>query len=82
MKTRSSSVLGMLQLTVRTAEGSGFLGRASSLIRDLPDVVRVRVDEPRGMLEIVYERPAPGLLRHIHEALRVAHCEPVAGKAF
>ena len=80
MNPNERSELAMLKLSVRDGSDADYLERAAGQIRQLPRVTRVRADIRVGLIEIVFEYPAEGLLRQIHGALQSAHCEIVAGR--
>ncbi len=73
--------MGMIRLVVRADCTPDCLRRAGELVRQIPVVARVRTDEPSRQLEILFCRPAPGLLREIHLALKAAATELLAGKS-
>jgi hypothetical protein len=72
----------MLKLTMSGARGEDHLWRTAELLQQLPGVLRVRVECDRDQIEIIFRYPAEGLLRSVHETLRAAGTEVVAGKSF
>lgn len=76
-----SSEVGMLKLTVSSRRDEDYVWRTAELLQQLPGVLRVRVECSHDLIEIIYQCPATGLLRSIHEALHAAGNGVVAGKA-
>lgn len=76
----SVSKLGMLKLTINPLRDDEYVRRVVELIQRVPGVVRVRADQPTSQIEIIYRQPVEGLLRLIHEILRMAGGEIKAGQ--
>ena len=62
----------MLTLEMCAAADVDYLNLAAALIRELPRVLRVRVDLDAWRLEILYRDAPAGLLQEIHMALLTA----------
>ena len=76
------SAVGMLRLSVRPGHPPDYIRRASITLQALPGVLRVRVEQASNEIEIIFHHPTEGLLRSVHQALRQAGSEIIAGKAF
>ena len=72
----------MLTLAVCASADVDYLNLAAALIRDLPRVLRVRVDLDARRLEILYRDAPGGLLQEIHAALLTASRELPALRAY
>lgn len=70
----------MMRFTLREDGDTDFLGRAAEQILQLPSVLRVRTDPARQEIEIVFKRPAEGLLRQVNNALQAVGTEMTASK--
>ena len=68
----------MLTLAMCPDADVNYVNLAAALIRELPRVVRVRVDLDARRLEILYQDSTAGLLQEIHAALLVAGGELLA----
>ena len=62
----------MLTLMLCMSADVDYLNLAAALIRELPRVLRVRVDLDARRLEILYRDAPGGLLQEIHAALLAA----------
>ena len=60
---------GTMTLTLCRSADVNYLNLAATLIRELPRVLRVRVDFNARRLEILYQDAPVGLVREIHTAL-------------
>ena len=80
MMTNERSDYRMLRLAVEGADVD-YLNVAAALIRELPRVLRGRVDLDARQLEILHEHPVAGLIQKIHFALLTAGSELVALRA-
>ena len=78
--TTQVSEVGMMRFTLREDGDTDFLGRAAEQILQLPSVLRVRTDPARQEIEIVFKRPADGLLRQVNNALQAVGTEMTASK--
>ena len=72
----------MLLLEMCASADVDYLNLAAALIRDLPRVLRVRVDLDARRLEILYRVSSGGLLQEIHTALLTAGGEMAALRAY
>ena len=77
---RQVDEVGMMRFTLREDGETDFLGRAAGAIRQLPGVLRVRMNPARQEIEIVFKQPAEGLLRQVNNALRSVGTEMIASK--
>ena len=59
----------MLTLVLGESAEVDYMNIAAAMIRDLPQVLRVRVDLDAHSLEILHQQPSRGLLQAIHLAL-------------
>jgi hypothetical protein len=64
--------VGMMTLAVSEKADLEFLSRVAEPVRALPQVLRVRVVPERAQLEVMFQQPAPELLRRIHRVLQAA----------
>ena len=71
--------MGMMWLAVSEQTDPGFLSRVVAQLQLLPQVSRVWVVPEQAQLEVIFQQPAPELLRQIHRALQVLRQEPVPG---
>jgi hypothetical protein len=78
--TTQVSEVGMMRFTLREDGDTEFLGRVAEQILQLPSVLRVRINPARQEIEIVFKRPADGLLRQVNNALQAAGTEMTASK--
>ncbi|MGD0059119.1 MAG: hypothetical protein ABSD58_06840 [Verrucomicrobiia bacterium] len=78
--TTQVSEVGMMRFTLREDGDTDFLGRAAEQILQLPSVLRVRTNPARQEIEIVFKRPADGLLRQVNNALQTVGAEMTASK--
>ena len=78
----TTSKLGMLKLTVSPVRDPEYIRRVVEQIQQLPGVVRGRADHTTSQIEVMFQQPTTGLLRSIHEVLRTAGTEVVAGKTY
>ena len=78
--TTQGSEVGMMRFTLREDGDTDFLGRAAEQILQLPSVLRVRTNPARQEIEIVFKRPAEGLLRQVNNALQTVGTEMAASK--
>ena len=62
----------MLTLEIGASADVDYLNLAAALIRELPRVLRVRVDLEARRLEILYRVTPGGMLQEIHAALLLA----------
>jgi len=72
----------MLTLTLCISADVDYLNLAAALIRELPRVLRVRVDLDARRLEILYRVVPDGMLQEIHAALLTASREMPALRAY
>jgi hypothetical protein len=79
MNNIKSPEVKLLQLPLCPEAGTNYLVMAATLIRDLPFVIRVRVDQRQYRLEILYTFASQGVMQQIHQCLLVAgeHMTPV-----
>ncbi len=70
----------MMRFTLREDGDTEFLGRVAEQILQLPSVLRVRTNPARQEIEIVFKRPADGLLRQVNNALQAVGTEMTASK--
>ena len=71
-----------LELALGTGLDVDYINVAAAMIRELPGVLRVRVELDAGKLEILHQHPQPGLLSAIHSALLTAGSEIAALRAY
>ena len=72
----------MLLLEMCKSADVDYLNLAAALIRELPRVLRVRVDLDARRLEILYRVAPGGMLQEIHTALLAAGREMPALRAY
>ena len=72
----------MLTLEMCASADVDYLNLAAAMIRELPRVLRVRVDLDARRLEILYLTAPGGLLQEIHTALLAAGREMPALRAY
>lgn len=72
----------MLTLAVGASADVDYLNLAAALIRELPRVLRVRVDLDARRLEILYQAGPGGMLQEVHAALLTAGREMPALRAY
>lgn len=72
----------MLTLALCASVDVNYLNLAAAMIRELPRVLRVRVDLDTRRLEILYRTAPGGLLQEIHTALLAAGNEMPALRAY
>lgn len=70
--TSEQSESRMLKLALAATADVDYVNVAAALIRELPAVLRVRVDLSDRHLEILYQSTATGLLQRIHNCLLLA----------
>jgi hypothetical protein len=70
----------MTTLTVWEGADTEYLNVAATLIRVMPEVLRVRVDFEARKLEVLSQSYCPGLLQKMHRALLLAGIELLALK--
>lgn len=69
MNKGKSSEVKHLQVSLCQEAGVYYLVMAAALIRNLPSVLRVRVDQQQYRLEILYIPSSQGVLQQIHQCL-------------
>ena len=79
MKTNQNQ---MLTLALCMSVDVDYLNLAAALIRELPHVLRVRVDLDARRIEILHRDAPGGLLQDIHTALLAAGNEMQALRAY
>ena len=72
----------MLTIALCQSADVNYLNLAAAMIRELPRVLRVRVDLDARRLEILYRAAPAGLLQEIHAALLAAGTERLALRAY
>ena len=72
---------GTMTLTLCRSVDVNYLNLAATMIRELPRVLRVRVDFTARRLEILYRDAPVGLMREIHMALLTASSEMSVARA-
>ena len=72
----------MLTLVLCISADVDYLNLVAALIRELPRVLRVRVELDSRRLEILYQDGPSGLLQEIHRALLTAGREMPALRAY
>lgn len=82
MKTSKQTESRMLKLALAAQADVDYVNAAAALIRELPDVLRVRVDLSARQLEILYRSPALGMLQSIHQCLLLAGKELLELRAY
>jgi len=78
MKTSKQTESRMLKLALAPTADVDYVNVAAALIRELPDVLRVRVDLTARQLEILYQSTSAGMLQNIHGCLLCAGDELTA----
>ena len=81
MQNDGATPCRMLKLALGAGVEVDYLNAAAALIRELPAVLRVRVDLDTGGLEILHQYPADGLVQKIHLSLLLAGNELTALRA-
>jgi hypothetical protein len=72
--------VAMMRFTLRAENETDFLERAADEVRRLPSVLRVRTNPVRQEIEIVFNRPAEGLLRQVNDVLKSVGTEMTTSK--
>jgi hypothetical protein len=81
MQVHQSTGAGMLRLTLAPAVDVDYVNVVAAMIREFPEVLRVRVELSSRQLEILYRAPANGMLQRIHHCLLAAGRELSALRA-
>jgi hypothetical protein len=72
MRTSEQPESRILKLALAATVDVDYVNVAAALIRELPAVLRVRVDLTDRHLEILYRSTATGVLQSIHHCLLLA----------
>lgn len=78
MNTNDTADNQTLKLVLLEGIESQALANVATLIRGLPQVVRVRLNAPDGQLEILHRRGNRSLLHDIHSILMLVHGMPAS----
>jgi hypothetical protein len=68
----------MLRLALSEHGDVDYLNVVAAMVREVPQVWRVRVVLDARQLEILHRHPSPGLLQAVHQAVLAAGPEMVA----